>query len=326
MPAAALVDTIARSAGLPVLLLMGPTASGKSDWALALAQRQPIEIISVDSAQVYRGLDIGTAKPTAEARRQVPHHLIDIRDLGQQYTAGDFLNDALACIRTIRARGARPVLVGGTALYFRTLLHGLAALPVADQGVRARLDRRAAEQGWPALHRELAGIDPVAAARMQPTDSQRIQRALEVWQITGRTLSSWHAETRPDKTLAVEPWALLPRDRHLLHARIEARFQAMLLAGWLDEVRGLQARGVDRHLPALRAVGYRQLLRYVYGELPMGDAVQAALAATRQLAKRQMTWVRGDPGWRQVDPFAPDARDQWLAAVTARPLLRGPAA
>jgi tRNA dimethylallyltransferase len=302
---------------------MGPTASGKSEWALALAQRERVEIISVDSAQVYRGLDIGTAKPSADSRRDVPHHLIDIRELEQQYTAGDFVRDAQQLIRDIQSRGAWPVLVGGTALYFKALVHGLAPLPQADAALRARLDSDAERLGWPALHQRLERLDPQSAARIRPTDSQRIQRALELIELTGGSLAEAHAHTPPSVEDAFSRWALAPTDRPTLHRRIERRLAAMLENGWVDELHVICARvpDVDR-CAALRAVGYRQLLPWVQGRTRRAPAVAAALAATRQLAKRQMTWVRGDPGWRQVDPFAPGSRDEWLNRVTVQ---HGPA-
>jgi tRNA dimethylallyltransferase len=329
-PAAATspADADPAAPGAPAILLMGPTASGKSDWAMALAEREPIEIVSVDSAQVYRGLDLGTAKPSAAARARVPHHLIDIRDLVQSYSAGDFAVDARRLIGDIRQRGARPVLVGGTGLYFRALVHGLAPLPRAQPQIRLQLDAEAAQLGWPAMHARLAAVDPTAAAQMRPSDSQRIQRALEVWLISGRRISDWHASFASAGGATdlgpLQRWALVPSDRERLHARIAARLDSMLAAGWVQEVERLHARpDLSSSLPALRAVGYRQLWRHVAGEIDLATAVSAALAATRQLAKRQMTWIRGDPEWRTLDPFGPGARDDWLAAVTERPTTRG---
>jgi tRNA dimethylallyltransferase len=282
------------------LCLAGPTASGKSAAALAiaaaLAPRHAVEIVSVDSALVYRGMDIGTAKPSAAERAAVPHHLIDIVDPAERYSAARFVADAGAAIAAIRARGGVPLLVGGTMLYFKALFDGLDELPEADPAVRAEIDARARHAGWPALHAELAAIDPTTAARLAPNDSQRIQRALEVHRVSGRPLSAWHSapDGRTPPLIALEP-----ADRAWLHARIGARFAAMLDAGFVDEVRGLRARG-DLHaaLPSMRAVGYRQ----AWSALDGGDLAALAAsagAATRQLAKRQLTWLRSMP-WRQV--------------------------
>ena len=301
------------------ILLCGPTASGKSGLALALARRAPVEIVSVDSAQVYRGLDIGAAKPSPELRAAVPHHLIDLRDPQQAYSAGEFVADALRAIAGIRARGRMPLLVGGTMLYFNALLRGLAPLPQADAALRARLDARGAAEGWPALHAELAAVDPEAAARIHPNDAQRIQRALEVWHASGRPISAWQRDTAPGHGLVFERWALVPADRAVLHRRITERFDAMMAAGFLEEVRGLRARpGLDPSAPALRAVGYRQLWQYLDGpESAEGleRAVAAAVAATRQLAKRQLTWINADLGWQRLDPLDPGAEDRWLDAM-----------
>jgi tRNA dimethylallyltransferase len=285
--------------GIGVLGLAGPTASGKSAAALAIAEalapERAVEIVSVDSALVYRGMDIGTAKPSAAERAAVPHHLIDIVDPRERYSAARFVADAKGAIAAIRARGAIPLLVGGTMLYFKALFDGLDALPEADAELRAALDAEAARVGWPALHGELARVDPTSAARIAPNDSQRIQRALEVHRLSGRPLSAWHtapAGPRPP------PIALEPGDRGWLHARIETRFAAMLGAGFVDEVRQLKARGdLDPSLPSMRAVGYRQAWAALDdGEL--GGLAARATAATRQLAKRQMTWLRAMT-WRQ---------------------------
>ena len=288
------------ASGADYLCLAGPTASGKSAAALAiaaaLAPRRAVEIVSVDSALVYRGMDIGTAKPGAAERAAVPHHLIDIVDPAERYSAARFVADAGAAISAIRARGAIPLLVGGTMLYFRALFDGLDALPEADPAVRAAIDERAAHFGWPALHGELAAIDPTTAARLAPNDSQRIQRALEVHRLSGRPLSAWH--TAPDGR--TPPLITLePIDRAWLHARIGERFAAMLAAGFVDEVHRLRGRG-DLHagMPSMRAVGYRQ----AWAALDQGDLAALAAstsAATRQLAKRQLTWLRSMP-WRQV--------------------------
>ncbi len=306
-------------ARVDAILLCGPTASGKSGLALELARRAPVEIVSVDSAQVYRGLDIGSAKPSQALRSAVPHHLIDLREPQQTYSAGEFVADALRAIADIRARGRMPLLVGGTMLYFNALLRGLAPLPRADAALRARLDARGAAEGWPALHAELAAVDPEAAARIHPNDPQRIQRALEVWHASGRPISAWQRDTAPGHGLVFERWALAPADRAVLHQRIAERFEAMMGAGLLQEVRGLRTRpGLSPSAPALRAVGYRQLWQYLDGAESaegLARAVTAAVAATRQLAKRQLTWINADPGWQRLDPFDRVATDRWLDAM-----------
>ncbi len=280
--------------------LAGPTASGKSALALAAAARWPLEIISVDSAQVYCGLDIGTAKPDAAERSAVPHHLIDLIEPTGAYSAAQFVADARRLVAEINGRGKLALLVGGTMLYFKALIDGLDAMPAADAGVRAALDARAAAEGWPALHAELARVDPLTAARLAPLDAQRIQRALEVWQLSGQPLSGFHGQARA-AGLALPLLALEPQSRGWLHARIAQRFDAMLAAGLVDEVRTLRARGdLQAGLPAMRCVGYRQ----VWAALDADDAPlqpdaarwpamrEAGIAATRQLAKRQGTWLR----------------------------------
>ena len=276
--------------------LAGPTASGKSALALALTERVPLEIISVDSALVYRGMDIGTAKPSAAERAAVPHHLIDVLEPSEAYSAAQFAADATRLIGEINARGRLPLLVGGTMLYFKILNDGLDALPAAVPAVRAAIEGEAFARGWPALHAELARIDPASAARLPPTDAQRIGRALEVFRISGRTLSSFH--TAPRASTAAALIALEPVARAWLHERIAARFDAMLAQGFLDEMRALRERG-DLHaaLPSMRCVGYRQAWAAMDDGLD-GDALHAAvrergIAATRQLAKRQLTWLRG---------------------------------
>jgi len=293
------------------LCLAGPTASGKSAAALAIAAalgpQRAVEIVSVDSALVYRGMDIGTAKPSATERAAVPHHLIDIVDPAERYSAARFIADAGAAIAAIRERGGTPLLVGGTMLYFKALFDGLDVLPEADPAVRTDIDARAAHAGWPALHAELAAIDPVTAARLAPNDSQRIQRALEVHRVSGRPLSTWHSA--PDG-LTPPLIALEPSDRAWLHARIGERFAAMLDAGFVDEVRRLRAR-TDLHadLPSMRAVGYRQAWSALDDD-DLDSLATKATAATRQLAKRQLTWLRSMP-WRQVVACdASDAIDQ----------------
>jgi tRNA dimethylallyltransferase len=294
----------AGSTGWPLLILTGPTGSGKSDWAVALAEAAPVEIISVDSAQVYRGLDIGTAKPERSLRERIPHHLVDICDPAERYSAGRFVTDALAQMRAVRARGRVPLLVGGTMLYLRALRHGLAPLPQASAELRARLDARAAREGWPALHAELARLDPEAAARIRPADSQRIQRALEVVYTAGQPISQLQRATvSPLDGWAVRGWMLQPADRPALHQRLESRFAAMMAAGFLDEVRQLRDRGdLTADLPAMRAVGYRQLWSHLAGEVSLALARERALSATRQLAKRQLTWLRSEPAGTWVDP------------------------
>jgi len=277
---------------------MGPTASGKSALALALAAHFDGEIVAVDSAQVYRGMDIGTAKPTAADRARAPHHLLDIIDPVQPYSAAAFAHDALVCVADIRARGRMPILCGGTMLYFKALTEGLSTLPRADAGVRAELDRRAAREGWPALHAELALVDPPTAARLAPTDAQRIQRALEVQRLSGQPISALQGRREaPTGTLGPTlPIALVPADRALLHEAIARRFQAMLDAGLVDEVRELRQRfALDPALPSMRCVGYRQAWQFLDGALSMAQLRDAGIAATRQLAKRQLTWLRATP-------------------------------
>ncbi len=299
------------------IALMGPTASGKTALALDWAQRFGGEIVSVDSALVYRGLDIGAAKPSDEERMSVPHHLIDVREPWQPYSAADFANDARAAVDDIIARGRLPILAGGTGLYFRALLQGLSPMPEADPAMRAQLAAEADERGWPAMHAELGRIDPAAAARIHVNDPQRIQRALEVYRLSGRSISDWQrgtiasAQRFPCRVLKV---AVAPRDRSVLHARIERRFDAMLAAGFLDEVRTLRALPELRthpaplDLPALRAVGYRQAWEHLDGALSSVEFRDRAIFATRQLAKRQLTWLRSDPGLQWFDPDADVAR------------------
>ena len=302
--------------------IAGPTASGKSALALAAAQRWPVEIISVDSALVYQGMDIGTAKPAPAELAAVPHHLIDLLPPTAAYSAAQFVADAHRLIAQINHRGRTALLVGGTMLYFKALAEGLDAMPPADAAVRAALDVRAAAEGWPALHAELARIDPTTAARLPPGDTQRIQRALEVWQLTGRPISAFHGEAR-SPGLALPLLALEPADRAWLHGRIAERFDAMLAAGLVDEVRRLRARGdLQPGLPAMRCVGYRQAwaaLDAAGDDLQPGTPAWARLreqgiAATRQLAKRQLTWLRSMPR-TVVACDAPDARQQGLAAL-----------
>jgi tRNA dimethylallyltransferase len=308
---------MSEAAAVDAVLLLGPTACGKSDLALQLAERVPLEIISVDSAQVYRGMDIGTAKPDSTGRARVPHHLIDIRDPAQTYSAADFAADAGALIVQIGARGRLPLVAGGTMLYARALREGLSDLPRADPHLRAQLAAAAAAHGWPALHARLARIDPATAARLPPNDSQRIQRALEVFELTGSPMSAL-LDAPPRSDLRLPAIGLLPADRALLHRRIEQRFDAMLAAGFLDEVRALMARGdLDPDSPSQRSVGYRQAWLHLRGETTFDEFRAAAIAATRQLAKRQITWLRAMRDMQRFDPFASGAGERVLAALIA---------
>ncbi len=310
-------DSSTVVAGRPLALcLAGPTGIGKTAVSLALAERLPLEIISVDSAQVYRYMDIGTAKPGPAERARVPHHLIDIRDPWESYSAGDFRRDALRLITEIHARGRLPLLSGGSLLYFRALLRGLAPLPAASPAVRARLDAEAAERGWPTLHARLRSIDPDAAARIEPTDRQRIQRALEVWELSGEPISRLQLRRPEPPALRFLAFALLPADRAALYAQIERRFDAMLAAGFADEVRRLRALPrLAAGAPALRAVGYRQLWAWAAGQCSLSEARDQAVTATRRYAKRQLTWLRSEPGFRAL--AATEAVAQITAAVAA---------
>jgi tRNA dimethylallyltransferase len=305
-------------AAIPAILLMGPTAAGKSAFALALAERLGGEIVSVDSAQIYRGLDVGTAKPDAATRSRIPHHLIDVIDPTEAYSAARFAREALPAITDIRRRGRLPIVTGGTMLYFRALSEGLSVLPAANPQVRAELDARAARAGWPALHAELAGVDPPTALRLQPTDAQRIQRALEVWRVTGVPLSALQgrragAAVALGATLRI---ALVPSDRKRLHEAIARRFDTMLASGLVDELRALRRRyGLNPDMPSMRCVGYRQAWEYLDGRIDAQSLRTRGIAATRQLAKRQFTWLRATEGVA-VDPYAKDAFDHVLAAAS----------
>lgn len=300
------------------IMLLGPTASGKSAVAMMLAERFPVEIISVDSAQVYRLLDIGTAKPSAEERRQVPHHLIDILDPEEAYSAARFAADARQLIENILSRGRLPLLVGGTMLYAKALRQGLHDLPPADSALRAELDQQAAEAGWPALHARLAVIDPVTAARLAPNDSQRIQRALEVHALTGKPLSQWIADPRDSAVPAFDCLriALEPSDRSALHARIESRFRLMIERGLIDEVRHLRTRpNLHPELPSMRSVGYRQVWAWLDAPTTLESLVTLGTAATRQLAKRQLTWLRSDPDRVVIDCLSQNCVEQVMQHI-----------
>ena len=298
------------------IALAGPTASGKTACALALARRFEVEIISVDSALVYRGMDIGTAKPTPQERAQVPHHLIDIRDPAQTYSAAEFAADAAKLVAEINARGRVALLVGGTMLYFKALTEGLDDMPPAQPELRAAIEAEALARGWPAMHEELARGDAATAARLAPNDSQRIQRALEVLRATGLPLSSFHGRKRPGLA-GVALISLEPADRGWLHERIAQRFDAMLESGFVDEVRRLRARGdLDGSLPSMRCVGYRQAWDALDGVFPMAQLRDKGIAATRQLAKRQLTWLRSMPGRRVIACDAIDAAEAVIAAAS----------
>ena len=301
-----------------VLFILGPTASGKTALALALAQQRPIEIISVDSALVYRGMDIGTAKPSRAEQAICPHHLIDIIEPTEAYSAAQFAADAQRLIHEIHARGRLPVLVGGTMLYVKALLEPLTELPESDAQIRAQIDAQAADLGWPAMHAQLAQIDPITAARIEPNDAQRINRALEIFHISGKPMAEWLAEDTTTHELSFKPilTALIPEPRAILHERINQRFVTMLNEGFLDEMRTLRARG-DLHLglPSMRCVGYRQAWEHLDGAYGYDELIEKGQAATRQLAKRQMTWIRG---MSQIQVF--DSAK--LTAANTDPLLK----
>lgn len=306
---------------LRAICLTAPTACGKTELALELAERLPLEIVSVDSAMVYRGMDIGTAKPEPDVRRAVPHHLIDIADPAEAYSAGRFLEDATAAIRSIAASGRLPLLVGGTLLYLRALTVGLGKMPQADPDLRRVLDRRAADEGWPALHAELNVVDPRAAARIAPTDRQRIQRALEVYLLTGKPISELQRETKREPSSQIAILALMPADRSLLARRIETRFDSMVEAGFVEEVERLKSRpDLSADTPSMRAVGYRQIWSYLDKQYEWSVARENAIVATRQLAKRQMTWLRSETSSQIFEAFSSQVagklhdriRSEWL--------------
>ncbi|MCA6220652.1 tRNA (adenosine(37)-N6)-dimethylallyltransferase MiaA [Photorhabdus antumapuensis] len=295
------------------IFVMGPTASGKTALSIALRQHLPVELISVDSALIYRGMDIGTAKPTTEEQALAPHRLINILDPSQPYSAADFCHDALKEMAEITASGRIPLLVGGTMLYFKALLEGLSPLPSANPVIRAQIEQQAAEQGWDALHQQLQKIDPVAALRIHPNDPQRLSRALEIFLISGKTrteLTKLSGESLPYR---VHQFAIAPAKRELLHQRIEARFHQMLESGFEEEVKALYARH-DLHvdLPSIRCVGYRQMWSYLSGEIDYDEMIYRGICATRQLAKRQITWLRG---WKPVHWLDSSQPEQALSTV-----------
>ncbi|ATM88420.1 tRNA (adenosine(37)-N6)-dimethylallyltransferase MiaA [Yersinia enterocolitica] len=313
------MNDIENTARPPAIFIMGPTASGKTALSIALRQRLPVELVSVDSALIYRGMDIGTAKPSAEELALAPHRLIDIRDPAEAYSAADFRQDALKEMADITAAGRIPLLVGGTMLYFKALLDGLSPLPSADPLVRQRIEQQAAELGWETLHQQLAEIDPVAAARIHPNDPQRLSRALEVFFISGKTLTELTKISGETLPYQVHQFAIAPVSRELLHQRIELRFHQMLEAGFETEARALFDRG-DLHtdLPAIRCVGYRQMWSYLSGEIDYNEMVYRGVCATRQLAKRQMTWLRGWSSVQWLDSDKPgEALDSVIQVVSA---------
>jgi len=303
----------------PAIFLMGPTASGKTDLALRLAGDLPCEIISVDSALVYRGMDVGTAKPDKETLRRVPHRLIDICDPSDPYSAARFREDALREMTKISSAGKIPLLVGGTMLYFRTLQRGISQLPGADSALRSRLEAEAAQSGWAALHARLAEVDAEAAGRIHPNDPQRIQRALEVYQLTGRSMSNhFRAQQRELLPYRLIKIAVVPQQRQVLHQRIEQRFQNMLKQGFVEEVRQLfQRSDLNAELPALRAVGYRQAWAYLRGDYDYRTMVQRSVIATRQLAKRQLTWLRAEKDVQQLEIGSADIYPALLKLLAA---------
>ena len=309
----------------PIIAIAGPTAAGKSAFALALWERMAAgrgaELVSVDSAQIYRGMDIGSAKPDPETRARVPHHLIDILDPAESYSAARFAHDAQTAITAIQARGRVPILVGGTMLYYRALFEGLSDLPPADPALRLELEAEAERDGLQAQHARLSRIDPETAARLHPNDAQRVQRALEIHALSGEPPSLWYARPKAGglhgRVLRI---AVTPADRETLNARIATRFQAMFAAGFVDEVARLRARG-DLHLdlPSMRAVGYRQVWRHLDGDYDRAEAERLGIIATRQYAKRQRTWLRGEDAWKNIDAAEPRAIEQVMKDMEALP-------
>lgn len=306
---------------------MGPTATGKTDVAIELCDRYPLDIVSVDSALVYRYMDIGTAKPNRETLLRAPHRLVDIRDPEEPYSAGDFVRDAEAAMQEIFAAGRVPLLVGGTMMYFRALIDGIANLPPGDAAIRDRIDAQAEQLGWPAIHARLREVDAVAADRIKPNDSQRIQRALEVYEISGRSLSDWH-QSAPNKTsdagIGFLKVALDVAERSVLHERIEQRLDLMFNNGFIDEVVGLRKRpGLTREMPSMRSVGYRQVLAHLEGEYTLDECRYRALVATRQLAKRQFTWLRSESNLYSIDALEAGRVDSISEHLAANhPILR----
>jgi tRNA dimethylallyltransferase len=299
-----------------IVCVLGPTASGKTTLATQLVKVMPFEIISVDSALVYKGMNIGTAKPSAEALAAAPHRLIDFLDPSEAYSAARFCADARREIADIVAQGHIPLLVGGTMLYFRTLLHGIASMPPADQAVRSALSQEAEQSGWPVLHQQLMRVDPLAASRIHPNDPQRIQRALEVYRLSGKPISSWQADTNAAFPYQVVLVGLMPSDRTVLHERIATRFTQMLAAGLIEEVQQLYARGdLNLSMPSMRAVGYRQVWEYLDGTLSYTQMEEKAIVATRQLAKRQMTWLRSMANIQFFDCLNKDLESGVLKAL-----------
>ncbi len=295
------------STSIPIVFLMGPTASGKTDAALSIAQDFPIEIISVDSALVYRGMDIGTAKPSLEIRSHVPHHLIDIRDPADSYSVAEFCKDTKKLIPEILARGNYPLLVGGTMMYFKSLVGGLSKMPSASPDIRAELDKQAKQKGWEAMHQQLAEVDPETAARLHPNDTQRIQRALEIFLSTGKTSTELRKENKTVFPFEYQSLAVSPAERSVLHQRIAQRFDYMLHHGLIEEVKGLMDRGdLHMNMPSMRAVGYRQVWEGLVENRSVDEIRERGIAATRQLAKRQLTWLRHWPDLQLFDSTSPD--------------------
>jgi tRNA dimethylallyltransferase len=311
----------ASSDAKPVICLLGPTASGKTDLAVELVQRLPLDIINVDSAQIYRDMNIGTGKPDAETLSRAPHRLFDFLDPTQAYSAADFRRDALREIADIHARGRIPLLVGGTMLYFKALRDGLAAMPAADPAVRQQIEALATERGWEAVHQRLTEVDPTAAARIHRNDPQRLQRALEVYLVSGKTMTSLHEKPVTDAgsiSLCLHFKAIQPALRSVLHERIERRFHGMIAAGLVSEVMALQSRGdLDLSLPSMRCVGYRQVWQYLCGDLRYQEMIERGIIATRQLAKRQVTWLRSWDGLQNFDSEDPQILDRVLKSVDA---------
>ncbi len=302
---------------LPVIAIMGPTASGKTGLALALAEQIPCEIISVDSALVYRQMDIGTAKPNAQELAAVPHHLVDMIDPAETYSVAEFCRDAVQLIGDIHRRQRVPLLVGGTMMYFNALINGISPLPKSDEVIRARISEQAEKQGWAALHQELTEVDPVSAKRIHPNDPQRLTRALEVYRSSGKNLTYWQEQKGDPCPYEITQFAIAPVDRQVLHDRIAERFDIMLDNGLIDEVRKLYERGdLNEGMPSIRSVGYRQVWQYLDGRLSYAEMREKGIIATRQLAKRQLTWLRGWPSLTWLDTFSPDNLTKIRAKVT----------